>query len=127
MKQMKLKFIRISLALSLPALIAAGCTAHPMLFEFNGRLIEVHEMQNASLPRGLEVTYFDGQIMKINGREAIKVNGKDLTVSESKVNHGGNRHTLGPEHKLVIQKDGNVSIVELKKDNAKKGWWVFWR
>ena len=108
-------------------LAGVGCGSYPLYLEFNGRLVEVQEMKQASLPRGLEVTFFDGRLMKVNGREAINVNGKPLTVNDSNVSHGTSRHVLGPQHKLVIQKDGKVTIVESKGPPKQGSWWAFWR
>lgn len=120
-----MKAVRFPLAVALAALAssAVGCVSHGMVFDFNGRMIEVGGVREVRISRGLEVTSFDGRTMKVNGREAINLNGKDLTVNGSNVTHGSSQHVVNPQQKLVI-KGGKPVIVDR---NSKKDWWAFWR
>ena len=126
---MEIKMQRIwhLVGLVLLLLPGSGCLMNDLILEFNGRTIEVQKIEQLSFPRGLEITYFDGRRMKLNGREAITLNGKELRVSGSSVSHGGSQHKLAPRHKLVIQKHGKYSIVEQRDAGAEKSWWGFWR
>ncbi|MGH9362513.1 MAG: hypothetical protein ACRD2T_11405, partial [Thermoanaerobaculia bacterium] len=73
------------------------------------------------------VTYFDGRLMKVNGREAIKLDGQDLTVGPSNVSLGASRHAVGPKHRCVIEKGGRLTVVEQEEAGGKGSWWAFWR
>ena len=121
---MKSRFLGTSFALSLLALVSSGC-ANTMMLEFNGRTIQVDDLKQATLARGLEVTYFDGHLLKVNGREAVNVNGKELTVNGQNVTHGVSKHVLSAQQKLVISSDGQLKIVDKASDA--KSWWEFWK
>lgn len=124
---MKGKASRLAVVPIVLALCAGGCATNGLVIDFNGRTVEVRRMRELSLPRGLEVTRFDGRVMEVNGREPITLNGKELTVDGSDVRLGSSRHVLGPQHRLVIERTGKLSIVEQKESGEKASWWGFWR
>jgi hypothetical protein len=122
---MKARVFETAFALSVLALVSSGC-ANTMMLEFNGRTIQVNDLKQATLARGLEVTYFDGHLMKLNGRESVNVNGKELTVNGTNISHGASKHVLAPQQKLIIETDGQLRIAD-KEVPGSKSWWEFWK
>ena len=108
-------------------LTAAGCAMSDIAFHFNGRTVEVEKLREARFPRGLEITYFDGKVMKVNGKEPISVNGKELSVSGSTVRYGDFQAQVGPNHKMVIGKTGEFTIHDQEAAADGKSGWQFWR
>ena len=108
-------------------LFGTGCKTGRFTFQFNDRRIEVENFTQGSLPRGLKVSYFDGQFMMLDGREAIKINGKDLTVNNSTISFGEFKGDVGSNQKIVITKYNSLKIVDQTSEGESKSWWEFWR
>ena len=108
-------------------LFLTGCKTGSFTFQFNDRRIEVEKFTQGSIPRGLKVSYFDGRFMMLEGREAIKINGKDLTVNNSTISFGKFKGNVGANQKIVITKDNSLMIVDQISEGASKSWWEFWR
>lgn len=108
-------------------LIASGCRTSNFTFQFNDRTVEVEKFTKGSLPRGLSVRYFDGKFMIVDGREAINVNGKDLTVSDSQIRFGDFTGTVGANQRIIITGENTLRIEDQKPVDESKSWWQFWR
>ena len=108
-------------------LLGTGCKTSNFTFQFNDRRIEVEKFTQASLPRGLKVSYFDGKFMMLDGRESIKINGKELTVNASKISFGTFTGNVGSNQKIVITKENSLLIVDTQSGSGSKSWWQFWR
>lgn len=108
-------------------LFLTGCKTSSFTFQFNDRRIEVEKFTQGSIPRGLKVSYFDGRFMMLEGREAININGKDLTVNNSTISFGKFKGNVGANQKIVITKDNSLMIVDQISEGASKSWWEFWR
>ncbi len=124
MRQTK-SFILIVL-LTMP-LTAAGCRTSRFTLLFNDRTVEVEELRQASFPRGLKITFFDGRSMILTGREAINLNGTDLTINGSKIRFGEFKGEVAPDQKLVITRKNSFNIEEQNSTESSKRWWEFWR
>ena len=68
------------------------------------------------LPRGIELTEFDGSLMKINGRETIQVNGQDVYVDDDEVTIGKNKLTVDKDHLIYV--DGDLYELRPKEANT---------
>ena len=108
-------------------LLGTGCMTSKFTFQFNDRRIEVEEFTQGSFPRGLKVSYFDGRFMMLDGREAIKINGKELTVNDSRIEFGKFTGNVGSNQKIVITKENSLLIVDQESASQSKSWWQFWR
>ncbi len=108
-------------------LLGTGCMTSKFTFQFNDRRIEVEKFTQGSIPRGLKVSFFDGRFMMLDGREAIKINGKDLTVNDSRISFGEFTGNVGSNQKIVITKENSLLIVDQESQNQSKSWWQFWR
>ena len=113
--------------LAVPPLLAIGCQTSNYTFQFNDRTVEVEKFTKASLPRGVKVNYFDGKFMILDGREAITINGKDLSVDDSKISFGDFTGTVGANQKIVITGENTLMIKDQKPVDESKSWWQFWR
>lgn len=123
MKPEKVLFVLFLGALSV---VSSGCMSD-LVLQFNGQSIEVQTLRESKFPRGLEIESYNGRLMKVNGREAIVINGKKLSVSGTDVNYGANSAKLDPKTKFVIRSDGQFSIVKHSGPPGKSSWWAFWR
>lgn len=115
------------LCLAVLPLIASGCRTSNFTFQFNDRTVEVEKLTKASLPRGLNITYFDGKFMIVDGREPITLNGKDLAVSDSEIRFGDFTGTVGANQRIVITGENTLRIEDQKPVDESKSWWQFWR
>ena len=124
MRQTK-SFILIVL-LTMP-LTAAGCRTSRFTLLFNDRTVEVEELRQASFPRGLKISFFDGRLMKLTGREAINLNGTDLAISGSTIRFGKFKGEVASDQKLVITAKNSFRIEDQNPTESSKSWWEFWR
>ena len=108
-------------------LLGTGCKTSSFTFQFNNRRIEVEKLAQGSLPRGLKVSYFDGQFMILDGRESIEINGKDLAVNGSRISFGKFSGKVGSNQKIIITKENSLLIVDQESASGSKSWWQFWR
>ena len=108
-------------------LFASGCRTSRYTFQFNDRTVEVEKLARASLPRGLKVDYFDGKFMIVDGREAILINGKELSVDDSKIRYGDFTGTVSANQRIVITGENTLMIKDQKPTDESKSWWQFWR
>jgi hypothetical protein len=109
------------------SLLGTGCQTSRFTFQFNDRTVEVEKFAQASLPRGLKVNYFDGKFMVVDGREAVTINGKDLSVDGSTIRFGDFTGTVGANQRIVITGENTLVIKDQKAIDASKSWWQFWR
>ncbi len=113
--------------LAILPLIGTGCRTSSFTFQFNDRRIEVEKFTQGSLPRGLKVSFFDARFMMLDGREAIKINGKDLTVNGSRISFGEFTGNVGSNQKIVITEENSLLIVDQESESQSRSWWQFWR
>ena len=89
---------------------ALGCMSAGLVLKFNGRTLEFNKIDKMSFPRGIEMTSFKENEMRINGRETVKINGDDVYVDDDEVTIGKNKLTVQKDKMVYIGDEGSYEV-----------------
>ncbi len=102
--------MRIFAILLVAGLTGCGWGQPALKVEMNGRTVLFKEFVEGKVPKGVEVTRFDGNSITVTGREPIVVNGIPVLVTGDEIQVGERQFIVDADAKVLVLEDGQIEI-----------------
>lgn len=96
--------MRVLIILCAACLAGCGSGRPALMVEMNGRTIQFETFLEGKVPRGVEVTRFDGSTICVAGKQPIEINGLPVLVT-------GNEYRIG-SRQLIVDQDAQILVLE---------------
>jgi len=106
-----MRSMSLILAVGLTGLTGCSSFGRPaLLVEMNGRKVGFEEFAAGKVPRGVEVSEFTPNSLRVQGDGPIQVNGMEMLATGDQMSIGGRKITIDVDAEIMVRKDGQVDV-----------------
>ncbi|HAK93521.1 MAG TPA: hypothetical protein DCM87_00550 [Planctomycetes bacterium] len=102
--------MRVLIILCAAGLAGCGSGRPALIVEMNGRTIQFETFLEGKVPRGVEVTRFDGSTICVAGKSPIHVNGMPVLVTGNEFRIGSRQLIVDQDAEILVLEDGQIEI-----------------
>lgn len=102
--------MRVLVILLAAGLAGCGLGRPALMVEMNGRKIQFETFLEGKVPKGVEVTRFDGGSICVAGKYPIQVNGMPVLVTGNEFRIGDRQLIVDQDAEILVLEDGQIEI-----------------